>query len=65
MFRLWLEIIFGFPQDSILGLLLFHVFLGDLFQFFSDLNIANYADDNTAQSNNIKFNKVLHYLEKM
>ena len=48
MFRLWLEIIFGFPQDSILGLLLFHVFLGDLFQFFSDLNIANYTDDNTA-----------------
>ena len=56
----WLEIVFGVPQGSILGPLLFNIFLCDLFQFFPDLNITNYADDNTPHSANINLNKVLH-----
>ena len=51
----WLEIIFGVPQGSILGPLLFNIFLCDLFQFFPDLNITNYADDNTPHSTNIRY----------
>ena len=61
----WPEIILGIPQGSILGLLLFNIFLCNFFQFFSDLDIAKYADDNNPHPTNITLNKVLHDLEKM
>ena len=61
----WSEILFDFPQGSILGPLLFNIFLCNSFQFFPDVDIANYADDNTSYSSNINLNKVLHDLEKI
>ena len=60
----WKDIIFGVPQGSILGPLLFNIHLCDLFYFLEDFDIASYADDITIYTNEKNEKLVITALEK-
>ena len=62
-FSKWLETKWGIPQGSILGPLLFNLFINDIFFFIEESYIANYADDNTQYATGKNLDELLKNLE--
>ena len=62
-FSSWTELLQGVPQGSVLGPLLFNIYLNDLFWFNEQTNVCNFADDTTFHACNKELNEVVLRLE--
>ena len=52
----------GVPQGSILGPVLFKIFINDIFHFVESCNLYNYADDNTVSCSDHSLENVIYKL---
>ena len=62
-FSNWEQLLCGVPQGSVLGPLLFNIYINDIFFQFVDAHVCNFADDTTLTACNVKIADLLHELE--
>ena len=60
----WANAIRGIPQGSILGPLLFNIFINDIFLVVEKSDICNFADDNTLYSHGSNLPLILNNIEQ-
>ena len=63
MYSTWEELLTGVPQGSVLGPLLFNIYLNDIFYFVEYTEVCNFADDTTPHSSGYNVNEVLTDVE--
>ena len=59
----WTETVLDVPQGSVLGPLLFNIYLNDLFMFLEETKVRNYADNTTIYACGPKIETVIAHLE--
>ena len=62
-FSSWKDLTRGVPQGSVLGPLLFNIYINDLLLFIQNSYIRNYADDTTIYSCDRSLDNITHTLE--
>ena len=60
----WEKILFGVPHGSILGAILFNIFLSDLFLVAQNVDFASYADDNRIYDAGDNIDEVIFSLQE-
>ena len=62
-FSTWSLILKGVPQGSVLGPILFNIFLNDIFFILKETDICNFADDTTPNACDLRLDELLRRLE--